>query len=39
MDNIGVKKGKVSVTITYHLAKSSETYSHKVAGDVFSTVT
>ena len=32
------EKGKVSVTITYHLAKSSSTYSHEVFGDIFSTV-
>jgi len=33
------EKAKVSVTLTYHLAKSSITYSHEIAGDVFSTVT
>ena len=31
-------KGKVLVTINYYLAKSSATYSHEVAGEVFSTV-
>ena len=33
------EKGKVSVTIGYHLAKSSSTYSHEVSGEVFATVT
>ena len=32
-------KGKVLVTMTYHLAKSSATYKHEVAGEVFSTIT
>ena len=32
------EKGKVGVTIVYHLAKSSATYSHEVAGEVFATV-
>ena len=31
-------KGKVFVTIQYHLAKSSVTYTHEVAGEVVSTV-
>ena len=33
------EKGKVSVTIGYHLAKSSATYTHEVAGEVFATIT
>jgi len=33
------EKTKVSVTITYHLAKSSTLYPHEIAGEVFSTVT
>ena len=32
-------KGKVSIEIDYHLAKSSATYSHQVSGEVFTTVT
>ena len=33
------EKGKVSITVGYHLAKSSAIYSHEVAGEVFATVT
>ena len=33
------EKGKVSITIDYHLAKSSTTYTHQVAGEVFATIT
>ena len=32
-------KGKVSIDIDYHFAKSSATYSHQVSGEVFTTVT
>ena len=32
-------KGKVSIDIDYHLAKSSAIYSHQVSGEVFTTVT
>jgi len=32
------EKGKISISITYHLAKSSDIYSHEVNGEVFSTV-
>jgi len=32
-------KAKVLVTVTYHLSRSSTTYSHEVAGEVFATVT
>ena len=32
-------KAKVFVTITYHLAKSSTTYTRQVAGEIFATVT
>jgi len=33
------EKGKVSITILYHLAKSSTTYTHEVTGEVFATIT
>jgi len=33
------EKSKVAVTIKYHLAKSSTTYSHEVSGEIFATVT
>jgi len=32
-------KGKVLITMTYHLAKSSTTYKRQVAGEVFATLT
>tara|TARA_Y100000310_G_scaffold336379_1_gene420750 strand:- start:2598 stop:3179 length:582 start_codon:yes stop_codon:yes gene_type:complete len=32
------EKGKISITMTYHLAKSSTTYTRQVAGEVFATV-
>ncbi|MAE42212.1 hypothetical protein CMO93_00445 [Candidatus Woesearchaeota archaeon] len=32
-------KGKVLITINYHLAKSSATYKREVSGEVFATIT
>lgn len=33
------EKAKIEITLTYYATRSGETYTHEVAGDVFTTVT